>query len=465
MNSFLQLKKDNKKSGMSGQELKASFSLSLVFMFRMFGLFMVLPVMALYADQLNGATPLLVGLAIGAYGFSQAVLQIPFGWLSDRIGRKKVITGGLLLFAAGSLLAASANSIQGVIAGRILQGCGAIAGAVTALLADLTREQYRTRAMAIFGMGIGLAFCLAMIIGPVVAAHWGLSGLFLSNALLAVIGIFLMLLVVPSATIQRQDLNSSVCKNIARQVVRNPELLRLMFGIFVLHFVVMGLFVFLPRQLEMTLGIPRASHGWVYLLGLVGSFAVIIPVIIFSEKRQRLKQCFVIAVTLLLLSMVLMGQVHHNHGLLISGILVFFAGFNFLEASLPSLVSKLSPAGTRGTTMGLYSTCQFSGAALGGVLSGLGAQYWGMSGVLVVCGIPTAIWWLLSVTMKHPPYVSSMVMALNPASDQDAGATSRALAVIPGVEEVTVLGRERTAYLKVDRKILDISALRQYGEC
>ena len=450
---------------MSGQELKASLSLSLVFMFRMFGLFMVLPVMTLYADQLEGSTPLLVGLAIGAYGFSQALLQIPFGWLSDRIGRKKIIVTGLMLFIAGSLVAAYAESIQGVILGRILQGCGAIAGAVTALLADLTREQYRTRSMAMFGMGIGLSFCLAMMLGPVIASVWGLSGLFFSNVWLALAGILIVLLVVPSAVTQRQDLNSSVSQESVREILHNGELLRLMFGIFVLHFIVMGLFVFLPRELENTMNIPRESHGWVYLVGLLGSFLVIVPFIIYSEKHRRLKQCFVSAVTLLLVSMVCMAQAESYRWWLVAGLLIFFAGFNFLEASLPSLASKLSPAGTRGTTMGLYSTCQFAGAALGGVLSGLGYEYWGLNGVLVVCAIPTALWWLLSVTMKHPPYVSSMVMALNPASGQDAGTMSRALAVIPGVEEVTVLGRERTAYLKVNRRTLDMSALRQYGEC
>ena len=206
---------------MSVQELKASLSLSLVFMLRMFGLFMVLPVMALYADEVQGATPLLIGLAIGAYGFSQSVLQIPFGWLSDRIGRKNVIVGGLLLFVVGSLIAANADTIEGIILGRVLQGCGAIAGAVTALLADLTREQYRSRSMAILGMGIGLSFCLAMIAGPVIASAWGLSGLFASNALLAVAGIALVLFAVPSAVTQRQDLNVSVNKGQFRQVLNN----------------------------------------------------------------------------------------------------------------------------------------------------------------------------------------------------------------------------------------------------
>lgn len=450
---------------MSRQELKASLSLSLVFMFRMFGLFMVLPVMALYADDLQGATASLIGLAIGAYGFSQAALQIPFGWLSDRVGRKPVIIGGLLLFLLGSLVAAYGDTIYEVIAGRILQGCGAIAGAVTALLADLTREQFRTRSMAIFGMGIGLSFCLAMMTGPVLASWWGLSGLFFSNAVLALIGIVLVAVVVPSPVINRRDLNSSVRRRDIFSVANDPQLLRLMFGIFVLHFIIVALFVFLPHELMFTLGLPRESHGWVYLVGLSGSFAVIVPFIIYSEKHCRLKQCFVAAISLLLVSLILMGVTPERNHLLIPAILLFFAGFNFLEASLPSLVSKVSAAGTRGTAMGLYSTCQFLGAALGGTFAGVGYEYRGLTGVVIVCAIPAALWWLLSVTMRHPPYVSSMVMALDHPDDQDAGLISQALSVIPGVEEVTVLGGERTAYLKVDRKNLDITALRQYGEC
>lgn len=450
---------------MSRQELKASLSLSLVFMFRMFGLFMVLPVMALYADGLQGATASLVGLAIGAYGFSQAALQIPFGWLSDRVGRKPVIVGGLLLFLLGSLVAAYGDTIYEVIAGRVLQGCGAIAGAVTALLADLTREQFRTRSMAIFGMGIGLSFCLAMMIGPVLASWWGLSGLFFSNAVLALAGIVLVAFVVPSPVINRRDLNSTVSRGDVLSVANDPQLLRLMFGIFVLHFIIVALFVFLPHKLVSILGLPRESHGWVYLVGLLGSFAVIVPFIIYSERRRRLKQCFIAAILLLLVSLILMGIAPERNNLLIPALLVFFAGFNFLEAALPSLVSKVSAAGTRGTAMGLYSTCQFLGAALGGTFAGIGYEYWGLTGVLTVCAIPTALWWLLSVTMRHPPYVSSMVMALDHPDDQDSGLVSQALSIIPGVEEVTVLGGERTAYLKVDRKNLDITALRQYGEC
>ena len=227
----------------------------------------------------------------------------------------------------------------------------------------------------------------------------------------------------------------------------------------------MGLFVFLPQELERTLAIARASHGWIYLLGLGGSFLLVIPFIIYSEKQQRLKPCFIAAISLLIGALIMMGMVRHQSQWLIVSLLVFFAGFNFLEATLPSLTSKLSPAGMRGTVMGIYSTGQFAGAALGGVLCGLSYEHWGISGVLMMCVIPTALWWGLSVTMKHPPYVSSMVMALNPSEDQDAITMSKTLSGIPGVEEVTVLGRERTAYLKVNRKKLDLSALREYGEC
>ena len=450
---------------MSPQELKATLSLSLVFAFRMFGLFMVLPVLVLYSDDLQGATPALAGLAIGAYGFSQALLQIPFGWLSDRIGRKPVILMGLLTFLLGSLVSAHAETIYEVIFGRVLQGCGAIAGAVTALLADLTRDQHRTKAMAIFGMSIGLSFCVAMIIGPLFASWWGLSGIFTSNAVMVVAAMFIVLLLVPSPVISRKDLNTSVCQTELSTMFRNPELMRLMAGIFVLHFIVMGLFVFFPKLLEDTVGLARESHGWVYLVSLSTSFAVMIPFIILSEKYRRLKQCFSGAVALLLVAMMIMLGGEGSTSSLILGVFLFFVAFNFLEATLPSLVSKLSPAGSRGSAMGLYSSCQFLGAGLGGALGGLAFEHWGVSGVIVICAIPTALWWLLSVTMKQPPYVSSMVMALDPSVSLDAHSMGRELAVIPGVEEVTVLDSERTAYLKVDRRSLDLSALRQYGEC
>lgn len=426
---------------------------------------MVLPVLALFAEDLQGASPSTIGLAIGAYGFTQALLQIPFGWLSDRFGRKPVIFAGLLLFLAGSLLAAQADSIQGIIAGRILQGAGAIAGAITALLADLTRDQHRTKAMAMIGMGIGLAFCIAMVLGPLISGFWGLSGLFLSNGLMAVAAMLVLFLLVPTPIHSRRDLNSRVNADVFKDVFANTQLLRHIIGIFALHFVLMALFVMVPGLIESSAGLMPSQHGWVYLVVMVASLATVIPFIIYSERQRQLKRCYTLAIVLLVTSFALMYQGQISSTLLYAGLFVFFAGFNFLEASLPSLVSKLSPAGTRGTAMGVYSTGQFLGAALGGSLGGLAMQHWGVTGVLLLCTIPTALWWWLSVTMQQPPYVSSMVMALRPSEEGDAHAMSDQLAVIPGVREVTVLAEERTAYLKVDKHSLDWSALKRFGEC
>ena len=448
---------------MSLSELKAAAALALIFVFRMLGLFMVLPVLALFVDDLAGASPATIGLAIGAYGFSQAILQIPFGWLSDRYGRKPVIFAGLLIFLAGSLLAARADSIWLIIFGRILQGAGAIAGAVMALLADLTRDQHRTKAMAMIGMGIGAAFCLAMVLGPVVSQWWGLQGLFLSNAVMAVAAMLVLWLLVPTPAVSRKDLNCTVNKENLHQVFRDSQLFRHILGIFCLHFVLMALFVFIPSRLETVAGIAAPDHGILYLAVMGGAFFSIVPLIIYSEKKHQLKSCYSLAVITLLLAFAAMNKGQTQAHWLIAGLFLFFLGFNFLEAALPSLVSKLSSAGSRGTSMGVYSTSQFLGAALGGSLGGLAMQHWSVGGVLILCIIPTALWCWLSVTMRSPPYVSSMVMALN-TSQEGLGVVSDQLAVIPGVREVTVLASEGTAYLKVDKHRLDWSALKRFGE-
>ncbi|MFK0570188.1 MFS transporter [Endozoicomonas sp.] len=447
---------------MSFVELKAAVSLTMVFVFRMLGLFMVLPVLALFAEELQGASPGLIGVAIGAYGFSQALLQIPFGWLSDRWGRKPVILLGLFIFLLGSLLAAEATTIEGVIAGRILQGCGAIAGAVTALMADLTREQHRTKAMAMIGMGIGVAFAIAMVLGPVVSNIWGLSGLFLSNALMAVAAMLIIILMVPTPVVTRRDLNCSVDRSGFRQVLLNGELLRHIVGIFTLHFVLMALFVFVPELLNKEF--ERSMHGGIYLAVMGLSFVMMIPLIIVSERQRVLKQCYILSIIMLFTAFILLYQGVLSPKMLLAGLFVFFFGFNFLEATLPSLVSKLSPAGTRGTVMGVYSTSQFLGAALGGSLGGFALEYGGVVSALALCTIPTALWCWLSVTMKQPPYVSTMVMALDPELG-DVNSISAKLASIVGVQEVTVLSVENTAYLKVDKQRLDWPALKQFGQC
>ncbi|OWL84680.1 MFS transporter [Halopseudomonas aestusnigri] len=443
---------------MSPQERRASISLALVFAFRMLGLFMVLPVLATYGQQLQGATPLLIGMAIGAYGLTQAVLQIPFGMLSDRIGRKPVIVFGLVLFAAGGLLAAGADSIQQVIAGRILQGAGAIAAAVMALVADSTREQHRTKAMAMIGMSIGLAFAVAMVAGPVVAGIAGLGGVFLSTSMLAIVGIGLVLLVVPTPQLVLHHRDAGIVRGALRPALANPELLRLNYGIACLHAILMATFLAIPLALQQQAGLPKEEHWWVYLAALLLSFFGMVPFIIYAERQRQMKRVLLGAVALLVLVQPLFWLTQASLPWLVACIILFFVGFNLLEATLPSLLSKIAPAGGKGTAMGVYSTSQFAGAALGGMFGGWLFAHFGLGGVFVGCALLALSWLAIGVTMREPPYVTSYRLAVSSDRIRDAGLAASLLAVA-GVTDVVIVADESAAYLKVDSKLLDREAL------
>ncbi|MEN0107099.1 MAG: MFS transporter [Pseudomonas sp.] len=443
---------------MSGSETRAASGLSLVFAFRMLGMFMVLPVLATYGMDLAGATPALIGLAIGAYGLTQAVLQIPFGVISDRIGRRPVIYVGLIIFAAGSLLAANADSIWGVIAGRVLQGAGAISAAVMALLSDLTREQHRTKAMAMIGMSIGLSFAVAMVVGPLLTRAFGLSGLFLATAAMALVGIALVAWWVPSSAGPLQHRESGVAKEALGRTLRNAELLRLNAGIFVLHAVLMSSFVALPLALVERGGLPKEQHWWVYLTALLVGFFAMIPFIIYAEKKRQMKRVLSGAVAVLLGCEVFFWLTDGTLHELVLGTIVFFTAFNLLEASLPSLISKVSPAGGKGTAMGVYSTSQFLGAALGGILGGWLFQHGGLNTVFLGCAALCGLWLIIAVTMREPPYVTSLRLPLSPAAVRDAGLVERLLAVA-GVTDAVVVADEAAIYIKLDSEQVDRSAL------
>ena len=353
---------------MTSAEQRAAGSLAAVFAFRMLGLFMVLPVLATYGGSLPGATPLLIGVAIGAYGLTQACLQIPFGMLSDRIGRKPVIIGGLLLFALGGLVAAQAESMQGIIVGRVIQGAGAIAAAVMALVADLTREQHRTKAMAMIGMSIGVSLAVAMVAGPVIAARSGLEGVFYSTTGLALVGMLLVIWVVPAPQQALRHREAGVVRSAFLPSLRNKDLLRLNYGIAVLHAILMASFVAIPLALQEQAGLPREEHWWVYLSALLLSFFAMVPFIIYAERQRQIKRVVLGAIALLALVQPVMWLGMGSLPWLVAAIVLFFVGFNLLEATLPSLLSKIAPAGGKGTAMGVYSTSQFAGAALGGVI-------------------------------------------------------------------------------------------------
>lgn len=443
---------------MSSGETRAASGLALVFAFRMLGMFMVLPVLATYGMDLAGATPALIGLAIGAYGLTQAIFQIPFGIISDRIGRRPVIYLGLIVFALGSVLAANADSIWGVIAGRILQGAGAISAAVMALLSDLTREQHRTKAMAMVGMTIGLSFAVAMVVGPLLTRAFGLSGLFLATGAMALVGVLIVAFIVPRSTGPLQHRESGVARQALVPTLKHPDLLRLDLGIFVLHAMLMSSFVALPLALVEKAGLPKEQHWWVYLTALLISFFAMIPFIIYGEKRRKMKRVLLGAVVTLMLTELFFWQFGDSLRALVIGTVVFFTAFNLLEASLPSLISKVSPAGGKGTAMGVYSTSQFLGSALGGILGGWLFQHGGLSVVFLGCAALAALWLAFAVTMREPPYVTSLRLPLSPEAIREAGLAERLRAVV-GVTDAVVVADEAAVYIKLDTELLDRATL------
>lgn len=448
---------------MTALERRSTLSLGAVYAVRMLGLFMILPVFALYAEDFEKVTPLLIGLAIGAYGLTQALLQIPLGMLSDRIGRKPVIIGGLLVFAAGSAVAAMADTLTWVIFGRALQGSGAIAAAVMALAADLTREEHRTKVMAAIGLSIGMAFSVALVAGPVLN-HWiGVPGIFWLTAVLALVAIVIVLRFVPQPVSRRLQRDTRVVGSAIRRIVSDPELLRLDLGIFVLHMVLTANFIVIPVLLRDQAGLLPQHHWMLYFPVLLGSFLLMLPFIIVAEKRRQLKPIFVGAIALL--AMVEFFFFRSGQGLyaMATGLLLFFTAFNLLEASLPSLVTKLTAPDVKGTSMGVFSSSQFLGAFAGGGLGGVVLQTWGPQAVFTGSGMAIMVWLLIGASMKNPRYLSSYLLNVGQLSSEHARTMVHELSRVEGVAEAVVIPEDGVAYLKVDRKILDESRLREFS--
>jgi MFS family permease len=387
---------------MTALERRATASLAGIYGLRMLGMFIILPVFALYAETLPGGRDhTLVGIALGAYGLTQAILQIPFGWASDRFGRKPTIVVGLLLFAFGSFVAAWAPNIWWTIAGRSMQGAGAISAAVIALTADLTRHEVRTRAMAAIGMTIGATFALSLILGPVLKAWIGVPGIFALTGALALGAIVVLKRRVPDpdpAHVHPREPGLAAFG----KVLADGQLLRLNYGIFALHALLMALFVQVPFALR-DAGLVAEAHWKVYLPVMVGSVLLMLPLLRAADRPARSKAVFMGAVLILLVGQVVLAFAGSSLPLLVLGLVVFFAAFNLLEATLPSLVSKFAPPAQKGTATGVYSSVQFLGAFLGAAAGGFLAQHVGPAAVFGLGIALTAVWLVVSATMSAPP--------------------------------------------------------------
>jgi len=442
-------------------ERRASISLASIYALRMFGLFMILPVLTLFSDFYEGSTPLLIGLAMSIYGLTQALFQIPFGLLSDRFGRKKMITIGLLLFISGSVVAALSTTIYGVLLGRALQGCGAIAAVVMALAADLTQEVHRTKIMAMIGASIGLSFAVAMVAGPVLANIAGIQSIFWLTAVLAVIALLMVLYVVPNPLQSKVHPDAESVPSQFKDVLLNRELLRLDFGIFILHLVLMASFIVIPLQLRET-GLEQSLHWQVYLPILVGSMAIVIPFVILAEKKHKMKPVFLGAITTLLLAFLGFVFFHDTLAGIIVFLGLFFCGFNLLEATLPSMISKTAPGDMKGTAMGIYSTSQFLGAFLGGTLGGWCYGQWGVVSVFIVCITATVLWLVVAVKMRTPRYLANLIVSLDGVSSLHQSQLTEGLVTVTGVAEARVYSQDKVAYLKVNNATLDRNALQEF---
>jgi MFS family permease len=446
---------------MTSTELRASIGLASVYGLRMLGLFIILPIFAIYAEHLpGGENHLLIGVALGAYGLTQAILQIPAGWMSDHYGRKPVIYIGLILFAIGSLIAASADNIYWIIAGRIIQGAGAINAAVMALTADLTREEHRTKAMAMIGMTIGVSFAVSMVLSPLLYSSIGMHGIFIMTAVLAVFAIIIIAFFIPNPSITRFHTDTEASGKRFGEVLHNKDLLRLDFGIFSLHAILMSVFMQVPFLLKDN-GLHAAYHWKVYLPVMLLAFVFMIPPMIFADKKSRPKEVFMGAIGLAALAQLSLLMFHNSVLSVAVALFLFFVAFNLLEAMLPSLISKTAPLAAKGTAMGVYSSVQFLGAFVGATAGGFLMQYFGGNAVLIFALVLLTLWLMVASGMQPPAAVRTKLYPI-PAMDESAARILQSrLVQLNGVREVMVVAAEQMASIKVETSGFDEAGVEQ----
>lgn len=438
---------------MSSTERRATISLASIYGLRMLGMFLILPIFAIYAQTLEGGQDhTMVGLALGAYGLTQVLLQLPFGIASDKYGRKKVIYVGMLIFIIGSVVAAMGTDIITVIIGRAIQGAGAVSAVVMALVADSTREEHRTKAMATIGGTIGVTFALSLVAGPLLNQSIGVPGIFWMTAILSVFAIGVVKFLVPDPIQSQFHSDTETAPTKIKEVIRNTQLLRLNFGAFSLHAAQMAMFVVVPFALKETSGMNENQHWIVYLPVLTISFVLMLPAIIYGEKRAKLKPVFIGAVATMLFAQLLFAVNIHSFWGVVAALFFYFLAFNLLEATLPSLISKLAPAASKGTAIGVHNTAQSFGIFVGAVFGGYLAGNYGFASVFIFCSILMGIWLVAALGMKTPPSVKTKMYHVESLNENEAGVLKTAIEKMAGVEEVAVLAQESTLIVKINNQ-------------
>ena len=433
---------------MNSVEKRAILGVGGIFALRMIGLFMIVPVFSVYGGNYTHATPFLIGLAVGVYGLGQAIFQIPMSLAADKFPRKPIIFLGLILFAIGGMVAANATDIYQVILGRALAGSGAVSAVLMALLADVTREEMRTKAMATMGLTIATSIMLAFAFGPLLVGSLGISGLFWLTSGFAVLAMLLLFVVPTPLRVLKHNLDNKTIGQQLATVLKIGDLNRLHIGIFALHLTMTAIFVILPHQLSEVLGLSVRQQGLVYLPLLFIGFAIAIPFIIIAEKKRKMRQVFLGAIALMTAALALLALGSQVGVGIILGLLLYFMGFNLLEATIPSWISKRAPVANKATAMGLNSSSQFFGAFVGGAMGGLllnqpNLLAWGILAIIMGAAL------LIIIPIAQPPYLSSTTVTIpNNINIQD---WSRQMLAVDGVDELVVMAKEQVAYLKLDK--------------